>query len=472
MTVTTELSLDQLQQAVERALKQWQNPDAAFALTSLALFQKFQQTTNGNVRQTADQILLAGLNALETEKPRLANLLRLRYLNGLPVNQAAHQLGLEGPTIYDLQRQAFIHLTRLIQRQEAATRSAQHQSNVQRLAVPTYTTLIGVESHLSQLCELLTHPGPPWLVAIEGIGGIGKTALADGVVRQLLVSAAVDNVGWVTARPPEFDLGGGLASLQQPVLSSQGLLHKLVEQLAVGDPMITTLPAEKQLSWLQNRLHTQPHVIVIDNLETLLDVEALLPLLRQLCNPTRFLLTSRERVADEPGLYHFTVPELPEPEALHLVRQEARLGNLPHIVNAVEAELRPIYSTVGGNPLALRLVVGQTHADSLALILADLVQARGATAEQLYTYIYHRAWEKLDETARRVWLALPLLTARQATAAALVEISGEALPAVRMALAQLVRLNLVYCHGEVNERQYTIHNLTRTFLQEQVGAWQ
>lgn len=472
MTTNVELSLDQLRLAVEKALKQWQDTDAAFALTSLALFQKFHRTGQGNIRHTANQLLLAGLTALEAEKPRLAHLLRLRYVDFTPVDQTAQQLGLEEPSIYALQREAFGHLTRLLHAQEGATRSELQQHSAQYLGTPTYNTLIGVDAPLAQLCERLRQPGPPWLVAIEGIGGIGKTALADGVVRQLLSTASIDALSWVTARPPDFDLGGGLASWQQPILSSQGLIHKLVEQMAPGDAMLTTLAPEKQLAWLQQQLKTVPRLIVIDNLETLADVDELLPLLRQLSNPTRFLLTSRERFEAEPGLYHFTVPELLEADALALVRQEAHNGNLWHIASATDDELRPIYTTVGGNPLALRLVVGQTHADSLALILEDLVQARGAKAEELYTFIYRRAWEKLDETTRQVWLALPLLTAQQATAIALAEINGEGLTPVRQALTQLVRLNLVYCHGGVNERFYTLHNLTRTFLQQQVGEWQ
>ncbi|MBX3012176.1 MAG: hypothetical protein KF832_11750 [Caldilineaceae bacterium] len=457
---------------MEKALKQWQNADAAAGLTSLSLFQKLHQTGNGNVRQTANQLLLTGLQALEAEKPRLAHILRLRFLSYLPVDQTAIKLGLEESTIYALQREALLRLAQLIQQQDSESRREIQQTLVQRLDSPTYTTLVGVEPHLAQLFPLLTKPEPPWLIAVEGMGGIGKTALADQIVRQLLSLSAVNAVGWVTARPPDFDLGGGLASLQKPALSTQELIQRLVAQVALADPVIVTLPAEKQLTWLQSQLQVQPHLIVIDNLETVLDVETLLPVLHRLSNPTRFLLTSRERVEGVPGLYHFTVPELQEADAMALVRQEAMLGNLSHLVDATAAELRPIYTTVGGNPLALRLVVGQTHADSLAFILDDLAQARGKTAEHLYTYIYRHAWERLDERTRRVWLALPLLTAAQATPAALVEISGEALPSVRAALAQLVRLNLVYAHGGVNERFYTLHNLTRTFLQEQVGQWQ
>ena len=471
MTLTVHRPPDQLRQAVEKALKQWQDNNAAVELASLALFQKLHRAGNRTSRQTANELLLAGLNALEAEKPRLAKLLRLRFLNYIPVDQTANQLGVEEPTIYGLQRDAFTHLTRLLWQQEAAARAEQQQSALQRLAAPTYTNLVGIDAHLVQLQQLLTQTEPPWLVAIEGLGGIGKTALANALVRTLLDLPAVGEVGWVTARQPDFDLGGGLASLQQPALSCQELIQKLVEQLATANKLITTLPTEKQLEWLQLQLKAAPHLIVIDNLETRLDVETLLPLLRQLWNPTRFLLTSREHCTAESGLYHFTIPELCEAHTLQLLRQEARLGNLAHLAAASDDELRPIYTTVGGNPLALRLVLGQTHTDSLELILADLAQARGAKVEQLYAYIYRRAWERLDEAARYVWLTLPLLATPQATAAAVVEISSQPLSVVRTALDQLVRLNLVNCHGGINSRFYSLHNLTRTFLQEQVGQW-
>jgi DNA-binding MarR family transcriptional regulator len=40
------------------------------------------------------------------------------------------------------------------------------------------------------------------------------------------------------------------------------------------------------------------------------------------------------------------------------------------------------------------------------------------------------------------------------------------------ALDRLVTLNLVDSQGNLSERRYSIHGLTRTFLQEQVGKWQ
>jgi len=467
-----ELSLAQLRADLQTALKQWQVAAAAQSLAALALFRQAQQSAGASPRQIVNQILLEFLDQLAAEHPKRAAVLRLRYLDGHTVRETANHLNLEEPTIFTLQREGLDHLARLLYKQEVALRSTQRNSREQRLESPTYTQLIGVEPHLDQLFTLLTTAGPPWLVAIEGIGGIGKTALADALMRRLAAATTFGDLGWVTARRANFDLGGGLHSLDQPVLTPTALIQWLVAQFWNNDTLLMALPVAQQQAVLQTRLQQSPHLIVIDNLETRDDVRSLLPLLRQLSNPSKFLLTARERIPDEPSLYHFTVPELSATDAIQLVRHTATIGNIPHLATASDHELQPIYATVGGNPLALRLVVGQSYFDPLPLILADLMAARGAQVEELYAHIYRRAWDGLDEKARHVWLALPLLIEQNTTLASLAATTHLDSHDLRRALEKLICLNLVNAHGSLHERYYTLHSLTRTFLQEQVGQWQ
>jgi hypothetical protein len=212
-------------------------------------------------------------------------------------------------------------------------------------------------------------------------------------------------------------------------------------------------------------------VILVDNLETLVDVESLAPTLQTLANPTKFVLTSRRSLYSEPNLYHVRVPELSEPFALHLIRQEARLSNLPELAAGSDADLRPIFETVGGNPLALRLVVGQAHLYTLPSILYELKQARGKPAENLYEFIYRKAWEHLDPLSRQALLTLPLGNPAGDDIEYLAEVGDLAVDELRTALSKLVTFNLVDARGGLHERRYSIHSLTRTFLQQQVAKW-
>lgn len=338
-----------------------------------------------------------------------------------------------------------------------------------RLNPPSALNVVGVDEHINQLRDILVSSEAPWIVSLSGIGGIGKTTLADTLLRQIVGQCLCDDFGWISARPTFFHLEGSIKSVNQPTLTVNALVEGLVQQLIGIGP--TTFTAEEALAALENRLKERSHLIVIDNLETFDDIESLLPTLRRLTNPTKFLLTSRKSLFSEPDIYHFSVPPLSELNALRLVREEANIRNLPHLVRYSDNELREIYEIVGGNPLALRLIVGQTHTDHLDKVLNDLRTARGQKVENLYTYIYRRVWDNLDGTTRDVFLLMPLVVEDGDNIDYLKAATRLELDEVRDALELLITLNLVDVRRGADEWSYSIHNLTRTFLEEQVLKW-
>jgi hypothetical protein len=216
----------------------------------------------------------------------------------------------------------------------------------------------------------------------------------------------------------------------------------------------------------------RPCLVVVDNLETVADLDALLPILRQLANPSKFLLTSRHSLDGEAFVYPYPIPPLALEDALALVRHEALARNLPLLAAAPDADLAPIYRTVGGNPLALRLVVGQICRHALPTVLEDLHHARGRTVEHLYTFIYRRAWDLLAENERQVLVSLPLIPESGAGLSFIHTASGLAIDMLHDALETLVQLSLADQHSSLHESRYIIHSLTRTFLLEQVIRWQ
>jgi hypothetical protein len=166
------------------------------------------------------------------------------------------------------------------------------------------------------------------------------------------------------------------------------------------------------------------------------------------------------------------VPALSLDDALALVRYEAANRNLSFLTQAGDDDLRPIYEIVGGNPLALRLVVGQTHHYPLSTVLEKLSNARGASSEALFSYIYRWAWDLLDDNAQQLFLCLPLLPATGADLGFLSTISGLDENQFHSALESLLRLNLLdHRTHSLYHSVYTIHSLTRTFLLQEVIRW-
>lgn len=99
------------------------------------------------------------------------------------------------------------------------------------------------------------------------------------------------DIGWVSAEQEEFEPDVGRQFTGRPALDTATLTDALLTQL-LEQPPVSASQQEKQ-TILLHLLKARPYLVVVDNLETVRDQEALTPYLRQLANPRKFLLTSR-----------------------------------------------------------------------------------------------------------------------------------------------------------------------------------
>lgn len=337
-----------------------------------------------------------------------------------------------------------------------------------RFDLPPPLDLIGVESQLGRLVKLLKVERAPWLIAVEGIGGLGKTALANALLRQPSLGSRFHQAAWVSAKKRDFLPGLSLPGSEEgPGLSPGELVSNLLNQLALNLPLAQ--PFEHKLLALTNRLKQLPHLIIIDNLETVQDYEVLLPLLPRLANPSKILLTSRHSLSHVAQIFSHTISDLSCEDALTLLRQEADQRGLASLAGAANYQLERIYRVVGGNPLALKLVVGQAAVLSLPEVLSRLQHAPNQGIEALYTFLYWQAWHTLDEAGRRVLLVMPLAQEGQLEQlAALTQLAPDSL---ERAVQQLARLSLLQIGGTLETRRYSIHRLTETFILNEAVGW-
>lgn len=467
---------DEFRKVIHETLKNLRKGNTvANPLQTLRLYRVAQRAPQPTYPSITHQVFARALHMLEEKFEAEAQIVRRHFWDGQSIQAIATALNMAEGTVYNKQSEAITRLAEILYTLEERERHDYQCALAARLQPPSNTNLVGIAERLTQLVDLLCTPDAPWIIALAGLGGIGKTTLADAVARAAIGRDFFDDIGWVTAKQQLFSAHAGLQApgqtTGQPALSAETLIRTLVSQLLPETTGAGAMTLAQLQTLLCSRLSQRPHLIIIDNLETLTDVATLLATLRDLANPTKFLLTSRVSLFSEPDIYHYPVPELTGALTLHLVRQEARLRNLPDLLTASDADLQPIVETVGGNPLAIRLVVGQTHVHALEVILGNLRAARGQTAEQFYSYIYRQGWDALDETARRVLLVMPLVSSLGGTLEHVSKVSQLDTGAVADALSHLVRLNLVESRGDLKSRRYTIHNLTATFLHEQVIRW-
>lgn len=414
-------------------------------------------------------ILNRGLEELRLVSPEAEDLLRDRYENGRDVIAVSNSLNISESSLYYRQRQAINQLTYiLVKLEHNASRDWQEQMTA-RLGLPSYTELVGIAETEAKLWDTLLNENEFFILAIDGLGGLGKTALADHITREIINTNRFDEIAWVTAKQTHLSTMGRLqVESNRPALTYPMLVDELTEQF--------DLPQTKGMTQLQRQRYVKQFLsersclIVIDNLETVADYRSLLPELRRWKQPSKFLLTSRVRLLDETEVYSLSLRELEMDAAFQLIRAEARRTGFQALADANTEEIQQIYKLVGGNPLALKLIVGQLRFRSLPHVLDRFASTPTAkSSEGLFDYIYHDIWDTLGDESKMTLLALTQAGETGFTFEHILHLSGLSDEAVGSCLEKLIMLSLVDLSGSLTERRYRLHRLTEVFLLRMLG---
>ena len=464
------LSKSELQTAVHAALKAWGElsgtPDNL--LESLLLTQQARNQANGDSpttrRLATNQVLLSSIEMMEAQEIAGGKLLKLRFMDDDTILMAGTKLGLSPDQTKRQQREAIVHLTQIIWDREMALRQEQIQVMQSNLMPAGYTQLFGVQKQEAELVSLLQPQSEPWVIALVGIGGIGKTSLADTAVRQIIEQFQYRQLVWFRVNQTEI----GLAQ-ENHVRPKDSILNELAKKVCPNLPKAAS--SEQCKTHLSQTLKQIPHLIVIDNLETDDEVAFLPEALTDLANPSKFLLTTRVRLPASASIHNLQLGELSLTDATSLLRHQAQAINLQELAEVPPEVIEQIYQVTGGNPLAMKLVVGLTAVLPLPQILDDLTQVHTSEIEELYRYIYWRAWRSLDENAQQLLEMMPMSSGigmKPEQMQALVDLNDAQFWS---AIKELVNRSLLEVRGTIMERRYGIHRLTDTFLRTEIIHW-
>lgn len=409
-------------------------------------------------------VLSQGLEILRSTAPDAEDLLRERFENRRDVQTLANSLNITESSIFYRQRQAINQLTEILIGLEERASSEWRERMTARLGLRSYAQLVGVDEPRSTLVADLTNRDEHYVVAIDGLGGIGKTALADRVSRDVIRLAAFDEIAWVTAKHTHLSIMGRLqVESGRPALTFSMLIDELADQFEIPEQGTYTQLQRQQM--VKRFLQERACLVVIDNLETVADYRNLLPEIQKWQNPSKFLLTSRLRLLDEPNVLSLSLKELSEAASFQLIRLEAKRTGFTDLASAADEDLHKIYDVVGGNPLALKLVIGQLRFHSLPHVLDRFSQGMAPDSSLgLFDYIYREIWEALRDESKTTLLALTQAGESGFRLDHLVAVSGLSDEAVDKSIEELVLLSLVDLSGNLAERRYRLHRLTEVFL--------
>lgn len=320
-----------------------------------------------------------------------------------------------------------------------------------------YYRLPGREHDLSELLAALQDPDGFPIVIIEGLGGLGKTAMAVELARRALEQGTFDQVVGDSAKQELFT-GGEIIQLREATLDFDSLLDAVARQL--GHWEMVTLKADEKRVRVSHLLRERPCVVLVDNLETVENANTLVAQLRSLLDGSRAVVTSRKKVQCD-SARSLALEALGVEDTLYFLREDAQRRGVQQILDASEEDLRRIHRMTGGSPLALKLVVAQAGFLDFERILSPLGRAEG----EIYHFIFRQSWEQLSSTAQRVLIyigktVVTTVSWEELVLVGIAESEGELVEAIN----QLVAYSLVDVTFTSEGIRYGVHQLTRHFV--------
>jgi DNA-binding SARP family transcriptional activator/tetratricopeptide (TPR) repeat protein len=348
--------------------------------------------------------------------------------------------------------------------QDRAQKEAAAAEVTPRLLPPAVNAFTGRAAELAALTGLLdgvgSAPGTVVISAIDGMAGIGKTALAIAWAHRAAVRFP-DGQLYVNLRG--FDPSGSPLTSAQAV---RGFLN------ALGVPP-AQVPADPmaQCGLYRSVLAGRRVLIVLDNAR---DVEQVRPLLPGTPGCLA-VVTSRRRLAGliVDGAHPITLDLLSAVEARQLLGHrlgDRRLAAEPAAVDAIIARCARL-------PLALAIVAARAAAHPgfpLHALAGELDQIRGGLealtggdAGSDVRAAFSWSYQRLIAPAARMFRLLGLQPGPDISARAAASLAALPLAQARSALAELARAHLI---EENAPGRYSLHDLLRVYAAERAHA--
>jgi hypothetical protein len=326
----------------------------------------------------------------------------------------------------------------------------------------TYHRLIGRFDQLDSIMDALRDPEHKPMIAIVGLGGIGKTALARETAERCQSENLFDHIVWASAKTEHFVSESTTETGEAPY-DIEELLSDIGRQC--DRPDIPQMPADQRQAAVSYLLANLRVLVVMDNLDTVPESEKLVNEVFQILGKSKLLITSRHRIKHGQALI-LNLSGFLEEEGVMFLREESKGRGIEVVAQANRSSLVEIHLVTGGAPLAMKLVVGQISRQPMEVVLNTLKKASFKEQDyEFYRFVYWHSWEVLSEQARMTLVDMsvfpPVIGGKTNDLQAISQLKPSEL---WLAMDSLVTMSLVDKSGEVGKERFALHPLTHYFV--------
>lgn len=354
-----------------------------------------------------------------------------------------------------MEKEAIARYTKQIESLTATTKASDKAGLMANL--PRRPFFVGREAEIETILQSLEPNSRTFIVGIEGIGGVGKSALAIEVSYRCIEQDLFESVIWVSAKESVLTLHG-----IEPIIPEAKSLTDILITIgtSLGNPTIGNLSLPDQIRRAYNLLARHTTLLVLDNFETLSREEQshILDFLRKSPITLKIIVTSRERVAEGQII---RLRGLTFEESNALLGWDAKQKN----IQLTRDQNKYLVDLTGGLPLALLWVQGQIAV--LGYSVTQMLDKLSLDTDvPILQYCFNHSWNLLRHGNEKKLLFVLALQPDAVSRRALREISGiEDDDGFEIGLSDLLQLTLV--EHEPERDYFSILPLTRRFVRTQ-----
>ena len=323
-----------------------------------------------------------------------------------------------------------------------------------RLLHPNCEKFIGRREKIDEVKSKLAFRHP--VIALDGLGGVGKTAIAIQAVHELYEESG--RYLFIASLSAKSKMWLGHVSPRRPSFAG---LHGLLLEIADVIPDVAktddTLKLKQSIITFMRDMNG---LVLVDNLEEIKDDGVIKFLSQEIPAPVKVLVTSR--IAKDLGALTISIPAMAAEEAKDLLSLELdRLGY--ESKREDEQHVSAILEAAGGVPLAIKWA-SQLAAERRSLKEASsTLRGAGLGKQEFLSFCFATMYDTLSDSAKDAAKLIPYLDSewKPMTLSIMLDLPIET---VRLAVYELADKGIIYRTNEVTEDDYGVLPLTKEFL--------
>ena len=420
-----------------------------------------------NNAQIVEDCINEVISALFNENANSAKLLRRAYLEGVKIADLHRELG-DGSKSFStfwrtIGQAAISHMAILLEQMEREAHLEQLSSLKDKLPPASYIQLYGREYVQECITSQLSVNSKRAIVSLHGLGGTGKTAIAHAATLHLLDTSAIIDCAWVDIQA----ITHGYQIKQLDILTNT-ILRSIGRELNLTQ--VEQLHPQDLLQRLKHLFANTPHLIVLDNLNSQLELTPLYVCLQGISGISKFLFVGRSKPPADGLAFIQPLHPLDVTAAAKMLHQLYSSSGNETFKSVPSQFIKSILDTVGGHPQALKLVVSLSRYYPWSTLSTQFIKTTDKRITTFYDGIYDRAWILLNEPSRQMLVALTFATAGVVEAEYLQMLLAFEDGAFWSSISQLLDLCLIERRTRSGITTYGAHELTRSYAISQQSS--